>query len=446
MSAAAKFDPTPDLSMIDALPMAVYTTDADGRITSYNQAAVAFWGRAPVLGKERWCGSHRLYWPDGQPMPLDQCPMATTLKTGQAIRDIEAIIERPDGSRAIFMPFPTALTDDTGAVTGGINVLVDITERRHAEQTREHFAAIVTSSDDAIISKDLNGIIRSWNKGAQRLFGYTEEEAVGQPVLLLIPSDRLNEEPGIIERIRRGERIDHYETQRRRKDGSLIDISLSVSPIKNSRGEVVGASKIARDITDRKRAEQTRELLLHEIKHRVKNTLGTVQAIASQTFRDAPPQERQAFAARLRALSGAHDLLTRQDLDQVPVRDAVSRALSPFQEKNAERIAVTGGDIVLGANQALLLAMAIHELATNAVKYGALSNDTGTVRLDWSLRQEVGRRLRLHWREQGGPPVDPPTRKGFGTNLLERALQQEQGSAQIRFHPAGIECALEMKL
>ena len=165
-------------------------------------------------------------------------------------------------------------------------MLIDISERRQADHTREQLAAIVHSSDDAIISKNLNGIIQSWNKGAERIFGYTAAEAVGKHVSILIPEDRLNEEPGIIARISRGERIDHYETIRQRKDGSKIDISLTVSPVRNAKGQVVGASKIARDITDKKRAESAKELLLNEIKHRVKNTLGTVQAIASQTFRD----------------------------------------------------------------------------------------------------------------------------------------------------------------
>jgi PAS domain S-box-containing protein len=446
MSAAVRHAIPQAEIMLEALPVAVYTTDAAGRITFYNRAAASFWGRDPVPGQDQWCGSHRLYWLDGRPMAHDECPMARTVKTGCPVRDVEVIIERPDGSRATFMPFPTPILDEGGRVTGGINMLIDTTDRRQSERTREHFAAIVNSSDDAIISKDLNGVIRTWNKAAERIFGYSEQEAVGRPVVMLIPAERQDEEPEILQRIRRGERIEHYETQRRRKDGSLIDISLTVSPILNARGEIVGASKIARDITDKKRAEATRELLLHEIKHRVKNTLGTVQAIASQTFREAPRQERDAFTARLRALSEAHDLLTRRDFDQVPAGDMVMRALRPFQESHAERIAASGENIPLSANQALLLAMAIHELATNAVKYGALSNQAGTVRLNWRVQNGDGRRLILNWRESGGPPVAAPSRKGFGTSLLERALQPEHGGTQIQFLPAGVACALEMAL
>jgi len=430
-------------ALLQALPVAVYTTDAQGYITFYNQAAVDFWGRTPVLGQEQWCGSHRLYWLDGTPLPLDQCPMATTLKTGKPVRNVEAVVERPDGSRAVFMPFPTPLFDAAGVLTGAINMLVDITDRHKGERERDHFAAIVASSDDAIISKDLNGIIQSWNQSAERIFGYKPEEAIGKHVSLLIPADRLDEEPGIIDRIGRGERIEHYETKRQRKDGSQLDISLTVSPIKNRRGEIVGASKIARDISERKRGEETRDLLLHEIKHRVKNTLGTVQAIASQTFRDAPAAERDAFGARLRALSAAHDLLTARDFGQVSIRDMVDRALAPFQENRAERISASGDDLSLNASQSLLLAMAIHELATNAVKYGALSNATGVVNVQWSVKDS---RLVFHWRESGGPPVTLPKRRGFGSMLLERALQHEGGGSQIRFAPEGVDCTLEMKI
>ena len=193
--------------------------------------------------------------------------------------------------------------------------------------------------------------------------------------------------------------------------------------------------------------KQAKELLLHEIKHRVKNTLGTVQAIAAQTFREGPKAERDAFAGRLRALSNAHDLLTQQDLDQVSMRDMVQRALAPFQENRTARFEVSGDDVILGANQALLLAMAIHELATNAVKYGALSNATGTVALTWRIAAAGERRsLNLEWRESGGPPVGAPGRKGFGSTLIERALQQEQGHSCFEFRPEGVVCSLEMKL
>jgi PAS domain S-box-containing protein len=242
--------------LIDCLPLAVYTTDAAGHITHFNDEAVRFAGRIANLDQDRWCVTHRLYRPDGTFLPHEECPMAVALRTGEAVRGVEAIAERPDGSRVHFMPYPTPLKDEHGRVTGGINVLVDITERKRAEEARFRLAAIVESSADAIISKNLDGIIQSWNAGAQRIFGYTAEEAIGKSVTMLIPSDHADEEPEILRRIRKGERIEHYDTVRCRKDGSLVDISETVSPVIDERGRVIGASKIARDITERKRAEE----------------------------------------------------------------------------------------------------------------------------------------------------------------------------------------------
>jgi PAS domain S-box-containing protein len=430
-----------------ALPYAAYTTDAHGRITGFNEAAVQMWGRKPHLGEEFWCGAHKLYWPDGRPMAREECPMARTLKSGMAVRGAEMVLERPDGSRIPFVPHPTVLKDQHGEITGGVNVLVDLTDRLNADHTNGHFAAIVESSDDAIISKDLNGIIRSWNKSAERIFGWTAEEAIGKHISLLIPADRIDEEPGIIERIRQGERVDHFETIRQHRDGTPISISLTISPIKNAAGQVVGASKIARDITEKTRSDEARELLLHEIKHRVKNTLGTVQAIATQTFREGPRLERDAFAGRLRALSGAHDLLTQQDWNHVSARGMVERALAPFRENCQARFDLSGDEVILAANPALLLAMALHELATNAVKYGALSNEAGRASLTWHVRRhEDDRRLCLEWRETDGPIVGAPARKGFGSTLIERALQQEQGRSCFDFRPEGVICKLEIKL
>jgi len=616
--------------LVESLPVCVYTTDREGRITFYNKAAVELWGRAPKLGEDWWCGSWRLYWPDGTAMAHDECPMAMTLKSGKPVRGYEAIAERPDGSRFPFIPYPTPLFDKSGQMIGALNMLVDITGRKETEEAARHLAAVVESSDDAIISKNLDGVIQTWNAAAERMFGYTAAEIVGRSVLKLIPPERHHEEGVILGRLRCGERIEHFETFRRAKDGRLLEVSLTVSPVKDSTGRIVGASKIARDIsaekrahkhlqilhraakevsrdlnlermvqtvidlateacgasfgaffynatnekgepcslyslsgaphqafekfgmprktallaptfdgtgivrsgdirTDprygrngphfgppkghlpvvsylavpvisvggevqgglffghdqpnmfneqaqslvaaiaaqasvamdnarlhrsanieiehRKKAEDAKELLLNEIKHRVKNTLGTVLAMATQTFREAPAEERQAFGARIQALAEAHDALTQRSWQSASLTDTAQRAMRAFMDGRGERISLSGPDAELRSNIVLLVSMLLHELGTNAVKYGALSNLTGTVNVNWRLDQ-LGEKpmLLLEWREAGGPPVIKSSRKGFGSRLIERALTGENGAAEMLFLPGGLECVMRVPL
>ncbi len=364
--------------IMQALPVAIYTTDADGRLTYFNPAAATLSGRVPEIGHDQWCVIWKTFRSDGTPVPRDQFPMAVALRGSQVPSGVECMAERPDGSRFWFTPCPVVFRDDEGRVIGGMNLLLDITGRKRAEaQAREQFQAIVEttpecvkivasdgtllhmnsaglailgvssagdvigknvydvvapedrerfrefnegicqgkrgslefdivslgggrhrmethaspfrhsdgstvqlattrdvserkqaeqamlllgsivdSSEDAIISKDLNGVITSWNKSAERLFGYTAEEVIGKPITILIPHDRLDEEPKILSRMRRGERVEHFETIRKRIDGSLLDISLTISPVKDAQGNIVGISKIARNITELQRREK----------------------------------------------------------------------------------------------------------------------------------------------------------------------------------------------
>jgi PAS domain S-box-containing protein len=248
--------------MVEALPVAIYTTDAEGRLTYFNKAAVELSGRVPELGTDQWCVTWKIFLPDGAPLPHDQCPMALALKGHDVPTGIECIAKRPDGTRFWFTPCPAVLRDEQGRIVGGVNLLMDITDRKISERDTWLLSAIVDSSDDAIISKDLDGVITSWNKSAERLFGYTSEEAIGKTVAeLLIPGDRQDEEPRILDRLRHGERVDHFETVRRRKDGALLDISLTISPVRDAHGRIIGASKIARDISGQKRAERAIQAL-----------------------------------------------------------------------------------------------------------------------------------------------------------------------------------------
>lgn len=373
-------------------------------------------------------------------LPQLRTQLEATLTGGHAFQPIEMKHDFPViGPRTIILD-ARSFTLPRQSRRMIVLVFHDITARKQTEATSAYLASIVESSDDAIVSKSLNGIINSWNKGAERLFGYAAEEVIGKSIAILIPQDRSNEELAILDRIKCGERVDHYETVRMRKDGSLIDISLSVSPIKDVEGKIVGASKIVRDNTEKKKGEELQGLLLGELQHRVKNTLATVQAMATLTLRGAPADERAKFIARLHALASAHDVLTQENWERAPVRDILNRTLEAFPK---ERITASGPDVALDSKGALALTMVLHELATNAVKYGALSNDSGQVRIEWVVRKEQdAAHLKVCWEERDGPLVQAPARKGFGSRLIEVSLK----NAQVLFAPGGITCTLEVSL
>jgi len=460
----------------------------------------------------------------------------------------------------------------------------DVTERRRGEADSASLAAIVNSSADAIIGKDLHGVITSWNKGAERLFGYTKQEAIGQPVTMLTPPDRLHEEPDILARLISGDQVNPFETVRVRKDGTRVDVSLSSSPIKDASGRVIGGSKIVRDITEvkragekvseseerfralfelgptavyscnaagviqefnasavelwgrtpvqgdpderfcgsfrmrradgsvmaheecpmanvlsgkipevrdaevlierpdgsritvilsirslknergeltgaincfydisaRKRSEEHRALLMDELDHRLKNTLAAVQSIARQTRKSSASLDQfsKTFDARLMALSQTHNLLTRGGWTSAPLREIIMSELAPYNGNGSRRVRVAGKEIKLSARQALSLGLAVHELATNAAKYGALSVESGNVEVTWDVTALNDRlMLQLSWIESGGPVVEKPRVRGFGSELIEDALKGElKADVKLDFHRDGVRFTLKMPL
>jgi PAS domain S-box-containing protein len=307
----------------------------------------------------------------------------------------------------------------------------------------ERIASIVESSDDAIIGKDLNGIITSWNKGAERIFGYVTEEVIGKPVTILMPLDRQAEEQGILERIRRGERVEHYETVRQRKHGSRVDISLTVSPIKNAKGKIIGASKIARDITERKRSEEQIAILAREAEHRAKNVLATVQATVHLTQSDTPDGLKHAIEGRIHALANVHRLFVESRWTGAEIHSLVKDELVGYSQDGERHVQIDGPKVLLEPNVAQAIAVTLHELATNAAKYGGLSATEGKVRVEWS--RSADGRLVLRWTETGGPSVKPPTRQGFGTRVMERMIRgQLKGEMRLDWHAEGLACEIAL--
>jgi PAS domain S-box-containing protein len=311
--------------LLEALPAAVYTTDAKGKVTFANRAAATLAGREPKLGEDEWCVTWRLYHADGRPMPHDQCPMAQALKRNEAIRGAEAIVERPDGARFPMIPYPTPLRDADGNLIGAVNMLVDI--------------------------------------------------------------------------------------------------------------------------SDRKKAELQQKALLDEVNHRVKNTLATVQSLAGQTLRGGavPKVVHDTFEQRLLALSRVHDQLAREQWECAELETILKDVFAPYREGRADRIRLGGAAVKLRPRTALTLAMVLHELATNAAKFGALAASEGTLTVTWRVDESD---LHIEWQEAGGPPVEAPTGSaGFGTKLLKRGVEQELGGcAQLAFARAGVRCRIDIPL
>jgi PAS domain S-box-containing protein len=330
-----------------------------------------------------------------------------------------------------------------------INVATDITERKQVEaalgesqQRLRWLASIVESSDDAIIGISLDGIITSWNGGAKRIFGYTTEEAVGQPITIVIPQDRHDEERAILTRIRQGERIDHFETIRQRKQGGLFSVSLTVSPVKDSEGKIVGASKTARDITEQKRSQEQIAILAREAEHRSKNLLATVQATVRLSRSDTPEGLKQAIEGRILALAKVHSLFVESRWTGAELSTIARQELAPYSEKHEKSVQIQGPQVLLEPNVAQAVAITLHELVTNAAKYGSLSVPSGQTALTWS--HESDGKLIVHWSEKGGPVVQMPTERGFGTRITEIMIGQIKGKMSLDWRPEGLVCEITL--
>jgi PAS domain S-box-containing protein len=305
--------------------------------------------------------------------------------------------------------------------------------------------SIVENSDDAIITKNLDGIISSWNKSAERLYGYTAEEVVGKPVTILVPLERHDEERAILARVRRGERIHHYETVRQRKDGSLVDISLTVSPIKNARGKIIGASKIARDITERKRQDEHIVMLAREAEHRTRNILATVQATVNLSQAATVDGFKRAIEGRIRALANVHALFVKSRWGGAELSGIVTQELDPYLGKGEARAQIDGPHVLLAPNTAQAIAVTLHELATNAVKYGSLSVPKGHLNVKWSRAADG--RLILNWTESSGPPANKPTRQGFGMSVIARMIREQlNGEMHLDWRTEGLACEIVLKM
>jgi len=314
------------------------------------------------------------------------------------------------------------------------------------QHANARLAAIIDSSFDAIIGKDLNSVITNWNRAAERLFGYTADEAIGQSILMLIPEGLRGEEVDIIERVRRGEQVSSYETTRRRKDGTFIFVSLTVSPIRDANGTIVGASKIARDITLAKENERRIRLLMREVNHRVKNQFAVILSLIRETSRRAtdPREFEEQIRDRIMALSRSHDLLVTSEWAGASLLDLLQEHLKAFGHD--EQISLAGPLVTLQPNAVQHLGMAFHELGTNSSKFGALATESGRIAINWQIASSAeGRReFQIVWEETSPAlPQDAEPRTGFGSVVLQRVTPQSlSGSAVLERVPGHVRWSL----
>lgn len=423
-------------TMFDASPIGMYLVDSDFIIRLVNQIARPIFGDiGELIGRDLGEVIHIL-WEQAYADEIVE-RFRHTLKTGEPYVTLERVEQRRDSGVTESYEWQIHRTLLPAGGYGVVCYFRDISDRKRAENVLAHLAAIVTASDDAIISKDLTGNVQSWNKAAQSLFGYAAEEMIGKSIMRLIPHDRADEELNILERLRRGEVVEQYDTERLHKDGSTVSIALTISPVRNAAGHVIGASKIAHDISERKRVEAQLVLISRELQHRTKNLLGVVQSIAARSLVAGRSLDdaRMVLVDRLHALGHATDLLSATNWQGASIKDVVERALGPF----AKRFSIEGGHVMLNSNSTQGFALVIHELCTNSQKYGALSIPDGTVAIRWSVLDEgTAARLLFRWQEHGGPPVTPPEYTGFGTTLLQRAVGGAESPPHVEYAPDGL--------
>ena len=369
----------------------------------------------------------------------------------QVLRSLVAVereMEASEGGSSYLMQV-RPYRDLNNVIDGAVVTFVDISERKRHERTRALLASIVESSRDAIVSHDLDGTITSWNAGAEALYGYPGHEAIGRPVSMLLGDTHPEDWQHLAATIERGERVTHFDSTRTAKDGRSIEVSVTISPVREEAGRIVGASVVARDISERHDAEQKAGLLLGELDHRVKNILAIVSAVVAQTLKAdlSPELFAVEIQGRIQAIAKAHSLLTQSGHGAMSLRALLETELAPY-DRGAASLAIDGDDLALTPKAGMALAMAVHELASNAAKYGALSARLGHLAVTATIAATSGEpSLTLLWTETGGPAVMPPTRRGFGTTLIERALTSElDAEVQREFPASGLRCRIVIPL
>lgn len=433
-------------SIIGAVQEGIWMVDADFRTTFVNARMTTMLGYTAeeMMGRPVTDFMHP---PEAQAFAQQRQERVA----GKA-RQYDGKYRRKDGSDLWVIVSATPLTEAEDRFTGAIALMADITDRKHLEMEQARMAAIIAFSEDAIVSKDLNGIVTSWNAAAERLYGWTAAEMIGRSKAQVIPPDLPEELETILGKIRRGERIQHYETRRMHKNGTLFDVAISVSPVKDAQGRIIGAATIVRDITERRRTErelQRRQTevealnmrlkrAMQETHHRVKNNLQIVSAMIdmqSMEHREAqsvPIQEFDRLSRHIRTLAAVHDLLTRslqeeENAQRVSSAAVIGELMALLEATGGSQIQAQVDDTPLLSKQAVTLSLTINELVSNAVKHAS-----GQVEITFEALGPLAE-LRVSDNGPGFPPgFDPISHANLGLELVQSLVETDL-KGQTRF-------------
>ena len=445
----------------DGLPVAVAMSDANGHLLRFNRGATELWGQTPESGSGRG-GAFRLYHADGRRVLDSEMPLADALATGRPARDVTLIVERPDGSRVSVLSTANPVRDGDGRTIGAIECFQEVAELRDMmvaltdrqlnleaalKENDQRLSATYEHVDIGIAEVDAAGRFVRVNEALCAITGFPRAELLSHRLFdHTHPDDAARDRLNYRQQVTGG--YDRYSIEKRfiRKNGDEIWVAVMSSSVRDGTGRFRYGVRVVQDVTERKQAEVRNKALLDELDHRVKNTLHTVQALTAHTLREAGVDEpvRRAFDARLAALARTHEQFTRQRWGLADLAAVVRDILAPFHFES-HNLWIDGVSVKIQSQAAVTVGLVLHELATNAAKYGSMSVPHGSLCLSWRFADEDHRTLALEWRESGGPEVKLPMRRGFGSKLVEWAILQEMnGELAPRYEPAGFSCRMEI--
>jgi PAS domain S-box-containing protein len=426
-----------------AMPAIIWACDTAGACTQLGSAWTAFTG----LRTEDCLG-----WGFEEAIHHDDRPAITqafqNAKTAGSNYQVEYRLRHISGGYRWVLDTATPELDASGVFAGFVGAIVDNEARKQAEQKlleRERELRLVTDTVPVLIAH-VNKAERYVfaNSTYYEWYGVDPEQIIGKSIAELLGPERYASRKPFIDAALNGERVS-YDSEVQLKDGSTRTVETVYVPNICSSGNVDGFIAIVSDISERRRSQEHLDLVMRELKHHMRNLLGLVQGLSSQTFRkDRPLRDAMdAFHGRLQALAAASDAITPQNVSTADIEDIVRNVVAPYRDKDADPFLIQGTSVKLSTTVATSLAMALHELCTNALKYGALSVPEGRVMLKWTSDAEG---FVLDWAEQGGPAVVPAARVGFGSTLLKTALSAQPGSrTDLQFDPAGVRCRIVLR-